>query len=223
MKDKNENTYLVSSVRNSLKLTQDQFAQLLGYSKAYLKDIEYGRVKPSRRFLESLQKTCGVSIDAIISSLGRRVANTLDKIPANSGYGFVFVYDFTDSGLIEAEKQILEFIGDRPHLIIDGAQVKSSYQLYTKLTGLKEPISKMVREFRAQTIVEYKYFIIKNISKSMMGHKAQTLRYIASNFGEGNGALIVIDKPSFLERNAEILYYWAYPIQVSHWGKMHAP
>lgn len=57
----------IKEIRTNKNLSQEKFGKLLGYSKGYIANIETGRTKPSRRFLEAIQKKCGVSIDSLIN------------------------------------------------------------------------------------------------------------------------------------------------------------
>jgi len=212
----------ISFLRFTLKLTQDKFAKRMGYSRSYVKNIETGKVKPSRRFLEALNENYGVSIDSLLGEMGDRVLKSLKRIPSLSGFGFVYIYDFTDSGLNEAEKQLLNFLQNRPFVFIDGKKIKSAKQLWETLTGESGSTRKLYEIFEAMCGDDYKYIIIKNFSLSGIREKAMELKWLAREIGPW-GALIIIDKPSFLERNAEMFYYHAYPIHVDWMGKMHPP
>lgn len=56
----------IKILRSATKRTQESFAEMLGFSKGYLADIETGRIKPSRKFLEAIQLKCGISIDWLL-------------------------------------------------------------------------------------------------------------------------------------------------------------
>ncbi|MBW2062619.1 MAG: helix-turn-helix transcriptional regulator [Deltaproteobacteria bacterium] len=56
----------IKILRSATKRTQKSFAEMLGFSKGYLADIETDRIKPSRKFLEAIQLKCGVSIDWLL-------------------------------------------------------------------------------------------------------------------------------------------------------------
>jgi len=58
----------ISLLRSKLKLTQAAFAKSVNYSRSYVNDIESGRVKPSRDFLEALKEKYGISIDDLLSN-----------------------------------------------------------------------------------------------------------------------------------------------------------
>ncbi len=52
--------------RKNKNFTQKEFAQILGYSDAFLSDIETGKVEPSREFLKKLNEVFGISSDYIL-------------------------------------------------------------------------------------------------------------------------------------------------------------
>jgi len=56
----------IKELRKSIRLSQADFAKCLGYSQGYVADLERGRQKPSREFLEKIKKTFGVSSDYIL-------------------------------------------------------------------------------------------------------------------------------------------------------------
>jgi transcriptional regulator with XRE-family HTH domain len=56
----------IKDYRKSKGLNQRKFAKLLGYSYGYIADLERGRQKPSREFIERFVQTFGVSSDYIL-------------------------------------------------------------------------------------------------------------------------------------------------------------
>jgi transcriptional regulator with XRE-family HTH domain len=56
----------IKDFRKRLDLNQRDFAKKLGYSYGYIADLERGRQKPSREFLEKLRHIFGVSGDYIL-------------------------------------------------------------------------------------------------------------------------------------------------------------
>jgi len=59
------------------KITQEEFAKRIGYSRSYLRDIEYGRVKPSRGFLVAVSAEFNVSIDWLLTGTDREAECSL--------------------------------------------------------------------------------------------------------------------------------------------------
>lgn len=58
----------IREYRKKKGLTQKQFAEAMGYSYAFLSDIERGKVEPSRDFLKKLNEVFGISSDYILYS-----------------------------------------------------------------------------------------------------------------------------------------------------------
>jgi transcriptional regulator with XRE-family HTH domain len=56
----------IKDFRNRQGLNQREFAKKLGYSYGYIADLERGRQKPSREFLEKLRYIFGMSGDYIL-------------------------------------------------------------------------------------------------------------------------------------------------------------
>jgi len=61
----------IKSTRNNSKLSQAKFAKEIGYSQGYVRDIELGKVKPSRRILEAISQRFNVSIDWLLTGEDR--------------------------------------------------------------------------------------------------------------------------------------------------------
>ncbi len=59
--------------RASMDLTQDEFAKSVGYSRSYLKDIERGRVKPSKKFIEAVSLKYGFSLYYLLSEYNEEI------------------------------------------------------------------------------------------------------------------------------------------------------
>lgn len=205
----------IEFLRSTLKLSQESFAKKIGFSRSYVRDIELGKAKPSRRFLEEVSKNFGVSADLFLTDLGERIISILDKIPSISGEGFIYLYDYTDKGLQEAENQLIRFLSNFNYLLLDGKEIKSENHFFSLLTGEKGQLVRLWDLFKESVLNnEYKFFVIKNFSLSGVKYKVPVLRGFF-RITAMNGATILIDKPCFLERNVSSLYYYAYPIHVS--------
>jgi transcriptional regulator with XRE-family HTH domain len=59
----------IKDFRKGKGLSQPVFARSIGYSNGYLAEIELGKKKPSRRFLEKLFEVYGLSTDYVLYGL----------------------------------------------------------------------------------------------------------------------------------------------------------
>ncbi|MFZ0928121.1 MAG: helix-turn-helix transcriptional regulator [Syntrophobacteraceae bacterium] len=204
----------IALLRRSQSLSQAAFAKEVGYSQSYVGDIESGRVMPSRRFLEAVGERFKVSIDQLTSDLGEQILRVLESISSISGGGFLYMYDFTDKGLDVCEAEALNIAQPHPHRFLDAVHIKTTRQMLHELTGM--PLGSDMWDQFCIHYGECLFYIIKNISKSPMTNKDKIyfLKDVSELLG-GTSNLIVIDKPSFLEKNANKLYYFAYPFRVS--------
>lgn len=223
----------ISFLRSTLKLTQEAFGQSVGYSRSYVKDIESGRVKPSRAFLEAVNAKHGISIDSLLSSLGELIVNIINRIPQRSDYGFIYLYDFTDEGLNEAETELMKYLSNHSYSLIDGRDIKTERELYARLANQDKNI-KIEKLWKKSWNLfinnmhnrnRFHFIVLKHFSSSPLNKRevAVIYRHIAYNINY-IGALIVIDKPCFLEKYSNLLYYYAYPIHYKDWsGRIHSP
>lgn len=60
----------IKELRQSLKLSQQTFADTLGISRGYLKDIEVERCDPSFNFLRTLSDTYNINLNWIMRGEG---------------------------------------------------------------------------------------------------------------------------------------------------------
>jgi len=212
----------IAYLRSSLDISQEEFAKSVGYSRSYVKDLESGRVKPSRAFLEALRAKYGISIDALLNNLGSQIVAGLNAHFLTSDRGFIYLYDFTDSGLDAAEQKLLEFLDGKKFKIIDGRKVKSRLAFFSELSGMEghHDFHKHFEHLRSTS--DYDFIVLKRFSESpmknlMWGIYRDIARYVPSS-------LIVIDKPSYLEKNINNLYYSAFPIHFKDsFGFTHPP
>lgn len=56
-------------MRKKEGLSQARFAKEIGFSQSYVKNIETGRAKPSRRMLEAISKRFGISVDWLLQGI----------------------------------------------------------------------------------------------------------------------------------------------------------
>lgn len=70
----------VKQLRRDLKLTQEQFAAATGYTNIQIHLVESGKVKPSDKFLHKVRETFEVSQEWLITGVGDRKADRVDKV-----------------------------------------------------------------------------------------------------------------------------------------------
>jgi transcriptional regulator with XRE-family HTH domain len=222
----------ISFLRSSLNLTQNEFGKKIGYSRSYVKDIESGRVKPSRGFLEAVSLNFGISMDSLMSDLGGKIVRaiyTISELIGKHKGGFIYLYDFTDAGLKKAEEELLKFLKDFEYKIIECKEIRSANQFLSILTGEKGNTHELWKIFQKRSYAprdfkKAEFLVLKNFSLSRIKSYAEIFRDLSEELFLSNGSLIVIDKPCFLEKNSDRFYYYAYPIHFSSLdGMMHSP
>jgi repressor LexA len=62
----------MKSDKEGQKVTQDDFAEMIGISRGYLADMETGRTEPSLAILNKIADLCGLSLDFFQISSGSR-------------------------------------------------------------------------------------------------------------------------------------------------------
>ena len=152
----------IREIRTRENLSQEEFSKLLGYSKGYLADIETGRTRPSRKFLESIQINFGASIDWLL-----RENQILDLIEFNrtseESY-IIFVYAFTQRGLDEAEVMLRDLLTGKRHLMIDASGVNSIYQLLRKIFNKDGNTDQLWKRLEGMMLNDDIVLILKNMS-----------------------------------------------------------
>ena len=198
-------------LRKKLKLTQREFAEKIGYSRSYLRDIETGKTKASRRFLEAIHGSMGISFDKlVVEGLG----NEIDCIVMAEGFEsyFIFLYAFTNEGLVEAEEKLMKFLSDTEHIIVDAEKTNTYLGLLSFLVGEKCNGNNVYARYDDFCLEKDRFLVIKNLSTSKIRGKGLSLRELVKNsFGQ---VVIILDKPSFLEKYASELYYYARTLNV---------
>lgn len=199
----------IASLRKSLGLTQQEFADKISYSQTYLGDIEVGRVKASRRFLESIKERFGVSLDSLVH---RYLGEWVEYIATHPAYSetehFFFIYAFTDEELLEGEIDLLKDLNNRDHIVIDTQNMKTFSDMVAAITGAEvagKQAQKKLSLFFLQK--EHMYILIKNLSRSKVANKGTALRRLIQS--ASMQTVIVLDKPSFLENHQKELYPYA--------------
>lgn len=70
----------VRIIRKSAKLTQDEFAKEIGYSKVHVHLIETGTARPSNEFLQKVATRYGVNYDWLLTGIGEQKADPSGEV-----------------------------------------------------------------------------------------------------------------------------------------------
>jgi len=187
--------------RASMDLTQDEFAKSVGYSRSYLKDIERGRVKPSKKFIEAVSLKYGFSLYYLLSEYNEEI-----DFAIRSYSEFIFIFDFTEQALESAESELIQSLGIRKYLIINAEEFNESEKLYSYVDN---NLSK-----------DIEFLILKNISTSKLNKdKVKFFRGLFDPNILFGTQLIVIDKPSLLELIYNSISKAIHPIWFKEGGK----
>jgi len=217
----------IKEIRTRENLSQEEFSKLLGYSKGYLADIETGRTRPSRKFLESIQINFGASIDWLLRE--NQILDLIEFNRTNEESYIIFVYAFTQRGLDEAEVMLRDLLTGKRHLMIDASGVNSIYQLLRKIFNKDGNTDQLWKRLEGMILNDDIVLILKNMSLSKIsksGHLVRDIFKITDDAWERkwNGAemahvekkpkssIIILDFPSYLEKNLTSFWYYAVPI-----------
>lgn len=225
----------ILEIRVDLNLSREKFAKSLGYSKSYVADIETGRTKPSRRFLEKISSVCGVSIDWLLSESTILALIEANKITENPD--LIFTYAFTQKGIDGAEKRLKEILADRNYLLVDARGVKSTAQfmkrIYNKENDPRKIKIQLWERLEYAMLYDEVVLIVKNLSLSEISDSGDLIRSIFKIMDDAwdkeaskkaktlitlntQSSLIVLDFPSYLEKNVGSFGYYAIPIYMGH-------
>lgn len=217
----------IRAIRAIESLSQEEFSRLIGYSKGYLADIETGRTKPSRKFLEAIHLKYGVSIDWLL-----RESQILDLIEANKKTEYphlIFAYAFTQSGIQQAEGMLRQLLERRRYILADASGVTTFTKLLKKIFRMEEPFEKLWNRLEKMLLEEEVVLILKCMSQSKISRSGDYVRDVFKIIDDAwettwNGkemtrrykypksSLIVLDFPSYLERNMQTFWYYAIPV-----------
>lgn len=221
----------ILEVRVDSNLSREKFAKLLGYSKSYVADIETGRTKPSRRFLEKISSVCGVSIDWLLSE--STILNLIEANKKTENPDLIFTYAFTQKGIDEAEITLQEILANRNYLLVEARGVKSVAQfmkcIYNKENDPGKIKYQLWEKLKHMMLYEEVVLIIKNLSLSKISWSGNLVRSIFKIMDDAfdqeasrkakkviklnpQSSLIVLDFPSYLEKNMDSFGYYAVPI-----------
>ena len=215
--------------RTDLRFTQEEFANKLGISRSYLKDIETGRVEPSRNFLEKIHLTFGLSLDWLFGT--SRVVELIEANKKTPNPDLIFIFAFTQEGIEESEKRLRDTLSERNAIFID-AQGKTITQVYREITASKGKGSELDEEINKMLLFQDIILVLKGMSLAKIPQSGQAIRgifkIIDDYFPElvekrypklfkqdtrPTSSIIVLDYPSYLEKNMESSFgYYAVPI-----------
>ena len=212
----------IISVRNSKKLSQNKFAISIGYSQSYLADIESGRTRPSRKFLEEVNRKYGISIDWLVSD--NIILNLIEANRDTEDPNILFIYAFTQQGIDETELMLRDLLLNKKYMFLDATDTKSSLQFLKRLFNQEKGVGRTLwAQLMNILLNEDMILIVKYISLSKISHSGSFMRKIfkitddafdfeASLEAKTQSSLIILDFPSYLERNMKTFGYYAIPI-----------
>lgn len=213
----------IKALRNEKNLSQEKFAELIGYSKGYLADIETGRSKPSRRFLESIQQIFGASIDWLL--FRSPILNLIEYHKKNPI--IIFVFAFTPKGIDFREKMLRDLLSYKNYILINASGTKTAHNLLRKILNKEGKINQLWEELEEMLLNNEMILILKNMSLSKIPNSGiyiqnifDILRYPCKKKEVGdfnfekkatNSAFIVLDYPSYMEKNMNNFGAYALP------------
>lgn len=218
----------IKTIRLNKNLSQDKFAKLLGFSKGYLADIETGRTSPSRNFLNALEFNAGISIESLLKE--NQILNTIEHNIDQKNPYIIFLFAFIREGLDYISDMLLNLIKDKTYILIDASNLTQK-QLLQKISGDDSPINKLVDLLQYRLVSEELILIIKNLSLSKIPNSGALVRSIFKIMDDFDpslykrrfpdivfqhehtrSSLIIIDTPSYLEKNMKFIGYYTIPI-----------
>lgn len=70
----------VRMIRKNEKLTQDEFAKEIGYSKSHVHSVESGMARPSNEFLQKITNRYGVNYDWLLTGVGEQKPDGSEEV-----------------------------------------------------------------------------------------------------------------------------------------------
>ena len=154
----------ILEIRRRKGLSQIDFANLLGYSRGYLADVESGRTKPSRKFLQALQKSTGIQMDYLF-----RDSLLIDLIDSNKSSppvpSIIYVYAFSEEGLLKSESVVKEVLSGRNTIYVD-ATGKKITEVYREILGFQNTLQIMTNELENLLLTREIIIVLSRMSKS---------------------------------------------------------
>ena len=226
----------IVSIRTEKNLSQEGFAKLLSYSRAYIADVESGRTKPSRKMLEAIKQKCGVSIDWLLSE--NRIIDLIEANKTTENPYIIFIYAFTQAGLDHSEKEIRRLLLGKKYILVNALNIKTPLQLFRKIFNTDGKTRELWKKLEEMMLTDEVILIIKNISSAKFPHSEDYISGIFKIMDDAWGklirngevilqhkypksSLIILDFPSYLEKNMQSFGYYAIPVYLltDPWGK----
>lgn len=202
-------------------LSQERFAELLGYSQKYISNIETGKTKPSRRMLEAIASKLGISLDWLFLD-----SKILDLIEINKYYDnkdLICLYGFTQKDLDRGEQILKDLLKERRYAFIDATN-KTGTQIIKEIVGGSEGGWELWEVLKKTLLREEIIVVLKNISRSKISNKAEggLVRSIFKTIDDAHiiekitpkSALVLLDFASFIEKLYEGMSVYITPIYV---------
>jgi len=214
----------IKEIRLENNLSQEKFANSLGFSKGYIADIETGRTQVSRNLLEAILQKYGTSADWLLTR--NRMLFLLNAVRAV----LFFVYGFTQKEIDRCELSLKQLFKDRDYILIDTLGMKSVNQLLKAILNKNGWTDQLFKKLNQRILDGDLILMIKNLSKSKIPQigllvgsifkSAFDSKHIyAERFNVTDTkeipitALIILDYPSFLEKNMNNFGYQTVPIR----------
>ena len=206
----------IKSVRVQKGLSQNKLAELIGFSQSYIADIESGRTPPSRNFLSALQIKTGVSLDWLM--MEHQVLELIEANKHTENPNLIYVFAFTAEGLDESQEIFLDLLAGKNCLFVDAAGIRTPRRFLIKTLG-KEGISHDLWEDLELMLLEQEVIlIIKCMSISGIPSSGGMVRSIFKIMDDAwergafrhkmpKSSLVLIDYPSYLEKNMTFGFY----------------
>jgi transcriptional regulator with XRE-family HTH domain len=216
VKKKMDSSFIkIKEIRIRRGLSQEQFAKSIGYSRAYVADVETGRTKPSRGMLEAIHRTYGTSIDWLMSQ--SKILSLVELNKETRNPHIIFVYAFTQEGIDSAEEMLRKLLADTKYVVVDASSLKSNRQLLKKIFDGKGTTFQLWHErLKPMLLNQEIILIIKNMSLSQIPRSGDTIRSVFKIMDDASSqsksSLILLDFPSYLEKNMQSFGDYVVPI-----------
>jgi transcriptional regulator with XRE-family HTH domain len=203
----------IKGIRTKENLSQEQFAKLLSFSRAYIADIETGRTKPSRRFLESISEQYNISLDWLISK------NRFLFLIESRLSLLIFIYAFEEEIIDNCERRLKHLLEYHKYILVDAQNIRSSNRLLSRILNKTGSNEKLFEILKKRMLDKPFILILKNMSSSKIHHSDlwiwsiyniikdapkridESLNSDKNHQSLSTSTLIILDYPSYLEKN----------------------
>jgi len=223
----------LEKIISKLALSKDEFAKKCGISKSQLYNYLNGINEPTAKFFRQLKTIFPlVNIDWIVS--GNQVIDIIEANKKTENPNIIFVYDFTQKGLDRAEGMFQKILTNKNHIIVDASGLTSYGQLLKEILGKEKETGRDTNFKLHHDLIDLMLnndviLIIKNMSLSKITRSGDCIRSIFKIMDDAwdmknikkagimchlmpKSSLIILDFPSYLEKNANIFGDYAIAI-----------